>query len=440
MRPTLEIFLGATRVGTITNLTTDHNVFTFDDDYLSDPSRPVLSSGFNNTKGEIREKLRVPHVRLLPFFANLLPEGHLRAYLAPQAKVNPKRDFPLLWLLGEDLPGAVIARHADDAVLPEDAQGQIVSESIERDPHVLKFSLAGVQLKFSAIREAEGGLTIPVHGKGGTWIAKMPSSTYPYVPENEHTMLSFARHLGIEVPEIGLINAAQIANMPPQVRTDLGNALYIKRFDRSDEQRIHIEDFAQIFGLYPTHREKYDRASVANILEFLWRATSHDQVEEFVRRLVFSIGIGNGDMHVKNWSVIYSDTRTPRLTPAYDYVSTIVYMPDDDVGLSIARTKNYENIDMERMERLARRAGVPRGLVLRATRDMVERINGEWAHLNDDGLLPQRMVEEITAHRDRVPLLRGRAAHPVELELSPKAGATAPADGAPARGAETEIA
>src|SRR5579864_1916059 len=147
MRPTLEIFLGATRVGTITNLTTDHNVFTFDDDYLADPSRPVLSSGFNNTKGEIREKLRVPHVRLLPFFANLLPEGHLRAYLAQQAKVNPKCDFPLLWLLGEDLPGAVIARHAKDAVLPEDEEREIVSESIERDPHVLKFSLAGVQLK-----------------------------------------------------------------------------------------------------------------------------------------------------------------------------------------------------------------------------------------------------------------------------------------------------
>ncbi|HET9029989.1 MAG TPA: HipA domain-containing protein, partial [Candidatus Aquilonibacter sp.] len=327
-----------------------------------------------------------------------------------------------------------------DAVLPQDEDREIVSQSIERDPHVLKFSLAGVQLKFSAIREAEGGLTIPVHGKGGTWIAKMPSSTYPYVPENEHTMLSFARHLGIEVPEIGLINAAQIGNMPPQVRTDLGNALYVKRFDRVAEQRIHIEDFAQIFGLYPTHRDKYDRASVANILEFLWRATSHNEVEEFVRRLVFSIGIGNGDMHVKNWSVVYSDTRTPRLTPAYDYVSTIVYIPNDDVGLSIARTKSYENIDMERMERLARRAGVPRGLVFRATRDMVERINSEWMHLNDDGLLPQRMVDEITAHRDRVPLLRGVAAHPVEVDLSPQAGPIAPADDAAASGAETEIA
>jgi len=75
--------------------------------------------------------------------------------------------------------------------------------------------------------------------------------------------------------------------------------------------------------------------------------------------------------------------------------------------------------------------------VLKATRDMVERINGEWTHLNDDGLLPRRMVGEITAHRARVPLLGARAAHPIEADLSPGAGA---ADGAPAGGGETEIA
>lgn len=417
MRPTLEIFLGEAHVGTITNLSTDHNVFTFDEAYVADPSRPTLSSGFINTKGEIRQKLRTPHVRLLPFFANLLPEGHLREYLARQAKVNRKRDFPMLWLLGEDLPGAVIARHPDGAVLAHDHDYDVVDEAIERDPHVLKFSLAGVQLKFSALREAEGGLTIPVHGKGGNWIAKMPSLTYPNVPENEYTMLSFARRVGIDVPEIGLINAADIANMPPQVRTDLGNAMYIKRFDRLDDRRVHIEDFAQIFDLYPTHRDKYDKASFANILQGLWRMMPHDQVEEFVRRLVFSIAIGNGDMHVKNWSLIYPDGRTPRLAPAYDYVSTIVYMPNDDVGLSIARTKDYQFVDMDRMESMARRAGVPRGLVLNAARDMIERVNDEWRHLNEPGVLPKRMIDEITAHRDRVPLLSGRTAHPVEIDL-----------------------
>ena len=45
------------------------------------------------------------------------------------------------------------------------------------------FSLAGVQLKFSAVQAARGGLTIPARGVGGSWIVKLPSREFPGVPE-----------------------------------------------------------------------------------------------------------------------------------------------------------------------------------------------------------------------------------------------------------------
>ncbi|WP_405233171.1 HipA domain-containing protein [Lentisalinibacter salinarum] len=41
-----------------------------------------------------------------------------------------------------------------------------------------------------------------------------------------------------------------------------------------------------------------------------------DDASEFVRRLTSKALIGNADMHVKNWSVIYPDRRTARLAPA----------------------------------------------------------------------------------------------------------------------------
>ena len=50
-----------------------------------------------------------------------------------------------------------------------------------------------------------------------------------------------------------------------------------------------------------------------------------DQIGEFVRRLVVNILIGNGDAHLKNWSIIYRDKINPQLAPAYDLVSTIHY-------------------------------------------------------------------------------------------------------------------
>ncbi len=372
MPHTLDVLLGHHRVGTITNVDSDHNVFAFDEAYLENPDRPTLSLGFLDGEGGISASARAPQVRLPPFFANLLPEGHLRSYLAARGGVNPVRDFPLLWLLGEDLPGAVVARHSDGMTSAQDDPHEVVSRTVESNPAVLKFSLAGIQLKFSAIREASGGLTIPVHGKNGDWIAKLPSTVYALVPENEYAMLSFARRVGIDVPEAGLLEAAKIGNLPPEVRADLGNALYIKRFDREDGTRVHIEDFAQVFGQYPS--DKYRNVTYANMLDGIWRALGDREAAEFVRRLVFSIAIGNADMHLKNWSVIYRDGKSPTLAPAYDYLSTIVYLPDDKLALTIARTKDWEHISRDRLTAFARRAGVPRGIVLSAAEDMVDRV------------------------------------------------------------------
>ena len=116
--------------------------------------------------------------RVPPYFANLLPEGYLRTYLAEQAGVKPDREFFLLAALGSDLPGAVtVAPVAADGNLADSRDG--LAEA--GDPAVgndLRFSLAGVQLKFSAVLETTGGLTIPAHGIGGSWIVKLPSTQF----------------------------------------------------------------------------------------------------------------------------------------------------------------------------------------------------------------------------------------------------------------------
>jgi hypothetical protein len=51
-------------------------------------------------------------------------------------------------------------------------------------------------------------------------------------------------------------------------------------------------------------------------------------VLEVLRRLVVDIVLGNCDGHLKNWFFIYPDGRHPRLSPAYDIVSTISYLQD----------------------------------------------------------------------------------------------------------------
>lgn len=400
MPETLDILLHDRLVGTVTNLGDDRNVFLFDSAYAEDRERPTLSLSFFDENRNLSEPTKTPHVRLLPFFANLLPEGHLHQYLADRGKVNPNRDFPLLWLLGEDLPGAVTAVHGEGRKPREDSGWP--TRAIEEDPDVLKFSLAGVQLKFSAIRESSGGLTIPAHGRNGHWIVKMPSPIYDGVPENEFAMMTFAAKLGIEVPELELVDSSSIANMPAEIRLDLGSALAVKRFDRTEIARVHVEDFNQIYNQYPA--SKYDNVSYGNMLRDIWRILGERDAREFVRRLVFSIGIGNSDMHLKNWCVIYRDGKTPALAPAYDFLSTIVYLEDDKLALSMSRTKRWGDITYDLLERFARKAEVPRGIVLASARQMVSDMRDAWPQMSDVARLPAAALGKIERHMDSIPI------------------------------------
>ena len=127
-------------------------------------------------------------------------------------------EFFLLWALGADLPGAITIRPAYGEAWPPgaDENSNQDGEQNSRRDNALRFSLAGVQLKFSAINEASGGLTIPVNGLGGSWIVKLPSLKFSGVPENEYSMMTLARLIGMDVPAIQLVAIDEIENLMNQ--------------------------------------------------------------------------------------------------------------------------------------------------------------------------------------------------------------------------------
>jgi serine/threonine-protein kinase HipA len=163
----------------------------------------------------------------MPFFSNLLPEGHMRDYLAERAGVSPVREFFLLWVLGQDLPSAITIKPADGDAWPPAAAGGS-DDRRQHDDHrenALRFSLAGVQLKFSAVKEASGGLTIPAKGVGGSWIVKVPPQRFENVPENEYSMMTLARLVGLDVPALKLVELRDIRNLPYGIGDLKGPAL-----------------------------------------------------------------------------------------------------------------------------------------------------------------------------------------------------------------------
>src|ERR1700756_5268116 len=131
----------------------DRHLFSFEQDYIDDANRPTLSLSFKGQAGGLVIPTRAVPARLPVFFSNLLPESHLRDYLAARAGVKLQREFFLLAVLGADLPGALNIAPMEQT--PQAAAEEAEPDNGERVPETaLRFSLAGVQLKFSAIMEA----------------------------------------------------------------------------------------------------------------------------------------------------------------------------------------------------------------------------------------------------------------------------------------------
>ena len=401
----LEVDLGSVHVGTIVALSATDSLFSIDDAYLRNETRPTLSLGLLDAYGQPRARQnRIG--RIAPFFANVLPEGELRDYIAHRAGVDRRSDFALLWLVGVNLPGAVIVRDPEGNELPPVRVG---GPKLKPPNALLRFSLAGVQLKFSAMRNATGGLTIPVSGLNGDSLVKLPSAHFPAVPQNEYAMMQFAQRVGLDVPTCTLVGFDAIDGLPEDLPHNSERAAFaVSRFDRpAAGVRVHIEDFNQLYRQYP--EQKYDNFDYNRMGLDIYRLMGPEAFTDFVHRLVFSIAIGNSDMHLKNWSVIYPDGHTPKLAPVYDYLCTSAYAiaGRNELALQLGPSKAFASMDREAFSAFARRIDASPGVVLAAVDDMVTRIHDVWPAVREE--LPHELefvrdrIDELAAG---VPILR----------------------------------
>lgn len=404
----LNVLLYGKPIGTITRVSGDRSLFAFNEAYIEDADRPVLGLGFKDSFGGLITDFHPTKTKVLPFFSNLLPEGHMRDYLAERAGINAEREFFLLWVLGLDLAGAITIKPADGEAWPSDAHHGVDGDDDDhRREHALRFSLAGVQLKFSAVKEASGGLTIPAKGVGGSWIVKLPSTQFAGVPENEFSMMTLARTIGMDVPALRLVKLNEIANLPDGLDVLKGSALVIERFDRSPGGgAIHIEDFAQVFGVYP--HEKYKKASMRSIARVLAAESGEGDIAELVRRITFNMLVGNADMHLKNWSIIYHDRRKPVLAPAYDFVSTIAYLQDPNFALNVSTKKRFDEFTIAELAHLAAKASLPEKLVLDTARETVALFHKHWKAERRNLPLAKNVVDAIERHLKTVPIASGK--------------------------------
>jgi len=396
----LQISINERIAGYLTHFPDNRHLFLFDDGYrLSGPDRPVLSLSFIEPGDEAATERKLDGsvssaVRLPEFFSNLLPEGALREYLARRLKIHPNDEFSLLAALGGNLPGAVRAAPSID--VPDAVRLHPLARG-KQQAEAAYFSLGGAQMKFSMI---EHGGRLALSGDGEEWIVKPPHPAFALVPENEYSMMKLASAAGVEIPEVKLVRMEQVdlGDLPGLSFAPDAMAYAIRRYDRETSGLVHAEDFAQVFGVYP--EREYDATNYDTIGRLLYRVfrRRHEALEEFIRRLVVNLLVGNADAHLKNWSVIYPDGRTPRLSPAYDILSTIQYTPDTRLALNLAGEKEFSAIGTGHFRKLAVRIGAEEEYVIDIAKETSRKARDRWPDLLRSLPLPEPMRRKLRDH------------------------------------------
>jgi len=401
----LDIHLHGKLIGTLTNVGGDRSILSLHEDYVEDQNRDTLSLSLKDEFGELITDFRPIQKKIMPLFSNMLPEGYLRKYLADKADINPEREFFLLQALGLDLPGAVTVTTAESfgTVDPDALRDAEIHEANMQD--LLRFSLAGVQLKFSPIMDNNHGLTIPARARGGDWIVKLPSREFEGVPENEFSMMTLAATMGMNVPQISLVDTRDIQGLPKELDHRGQRAFVIRRFDRSAEGgKLHIEDFAQVFNVFADR--KYEKASLRNIAQVVAAEGTDDDIAELIRRIVFNTLIGNDDMHLKNWSLIYTDRHHARLAPAYDFLSTVPYTKSDAAALNVSRSKKFRDFAKDEIAHLASGAAIPEKFALDIAVETVALFHEHWAREKKNLPLASNVRDAIDHHLKQVPIAK----------------------------------
>lgn len=313
------------------------------------------------------------------WFDGLLPEGDRRASLAARFEVRTEDTFGLLAEIGWECAGAI-------AVLPPDRSpstgtyepltdaqvgarlDELPSRAMDPDA-AIRMSLGGAQEKLLLARRADAW-ALPLEGAPSTHILKPEPGHWPGLASAEGWALRVAS---------AATDAAEAV-----VSDSLGSrpTLVVTRYDREQTgetiRRRHQEDLCQALGLppgakYATPPLKPRHPTLGKLAGILLDRAADPPAElvKLLEQVTVSVALANADAHAKNISLLHGAGGTVSLSPLYDVVPTVAFLPQQThVGLPIAGKFKIVEIGKEHLVTEAVSWGIPE----RIARETVDRV------------------------------------------------------------------
>ena len=230
---------------------------------------------------------------VLPWLANLLPEGEPLRAMTRALGAAPEDALGLIARTGSDLAGALSIAppppHGEPGYrpVPDAAALERIIMDLPARPFLVgedgvAMSLAGAQEKLP-VALIEGQIAIPVNGAPSTHILKPDNPRLPGSVANEALCMVLARRAGLYVAPVTTGLAGE------------RSYLLVERYDRtgtgSDVRRLHQEDFCQALGVAP--QDKYEAQGGPGLERCLQLLRgSVDAANEIEKKIKEKLGIG----------------------------------------------------------------------------------------------------------------------------------------------------
>lgn len=400
MNDHLAVWLGADRVG---DLIRDRRAFRF----RAHPGASRLS-----VADEADEDSWTPAFGRA-WFDGLLPEEERRSAAEVEHGVERGDSFGLLAAIGWECAGAVSVM--PEGRMPAAGSYQRLEDSevwsrldalprrLAEVDHSVRLSLGGARDKLLLARKDEAWL-LPLDGALSTHILKPEPARFPGLAAAE----AWALHAAAAVTRAA---SAQLV-MPAEHRP----TLIVERYDRDVQPgsitRIHQEDLCQVLGLPPAAKyprsSKPGEASLRRLADLLV-ARGADAPLELTRLLeqtVVNVALTNTDAHAKNISVIHVSPGTVTLSPLYDVVPALFFVPTQRQGaLPVGGKWRIDEITRGHLVAEARSWGVPEAVARTTIAGALERLDAGLASA-DNAVpdLPEGVRTLVRAQFERIAL------------------------------------
>jgi len=268
-----------------------------------------------------------------------------------------------------------------------------------------QMSISGVQDKISL--KIEDKKLVPTSTDGTYLLKPIPLMEYGEficdVARNEH----FTMQLASQVFKLETAKNALIAFSD-------GELAYItKRFDRVDGVKIKQEDFSSLAGYTEQSHGKnykydYSYEEIGGLIK-RYLPSYKIEVLKFFKLVLFNYLIGNGDAHLKNFSVLQRSTKDYGLSPAYDLLSSSLHLPNES-RTALEFFKEYEIKSFEAngfyayddFIALAKFLDIPHKMVERVIRDFLAKEKATLELLNNSFLSMEAKERYTRLLSDRI--------------------------------------